>query len=54
MEEIKKIFADDFIKIGKRKIKPFTFLWWVIRLIESICIVGYFYFIYVGLWVFFG
>lgn len=29
--ETKEIFSDDYIKVGSKKIRPFSIAWWIVR-----------------------
>lgn len=29
--ETKEIFSDDYIKVGNKKIRPFSIAWWIVR-----------------------
>ena len=29
--EAKEIFSDDYIKVGNKKIRPFSIAWWIVR-----------------------
>lgn len=48
IKEIKTVFENDYIRLGKIKIRPLSIAWWFIRLLQVIgCIVGM-YIIYIS------
>lgn len=49
--EFQVVFQDDYIRIGKRKIRPFSLLWWIIRFLQVVCGIGGMYLLYCSLWV---
>ena len=50
INEIKMLFADDYIKIGRKVVRPFSFAWWCIQLSKVLIGVLSFYFLYCSLW----
>ena len=30
--EAKEIFSDDYIKVGSKKIRPFSITWWAVKI----------------------
>lgn len=46
LEEFKK----DHIRIGKYRIRALSFMWFAIRIIQSLFFILCFYVFYVGLW----
>jgi hypothetical protein len=50
LEEFKK----DHIRIGKYRIRALSFMWFCIRIIESLFFALCFYVLYVGLWLIMG
>lgn len=52
-QEIKDTFRDDYIYLKHRKIRPFSLLWFLIRIGQcSICIIALYAF-YCGMWIIF-
>ena len=49
-----KELKNDHIRIGKYRIRGLSFLWFVIRIAQSLYFIVCFYFIYVGLWLLMG
>lgn len=50
INEIKILFADDYIKVGRKVIRPFSFAWFVVILSKVMIGVLSFYFLYCSLW----
>lgn len=50
INEIKTLFADDYIKVGRKVIRPFSFVWWCVQLNKVLIGVLSFYFLYCSLW----
>lgn len=50
-EEIKSIFADDYIYIKRKKIRPFSLMWWVIRTGQTILCILFVYLLYCCAWI---
>lgn len=46
----KEVFADDFIKMGRKVVRPFSIAWYAIRGAEVLAGVGAFYVLYCTLW----
>ena len=46
LEELK----NDHIRIGKYRIRALSFLWFVVRIVESLLFLIGFYFLYAGFW----
>ena len=52
--EFKKCFKDDYKKIGKYYIRPFSILWWLMFIGQGIAIVGGLWAFYVIAWILIG
>lgn len=50
IKEIKTVFKNDYIRLGKVKIKPLGIAWWFIRLLQVICGVIGMYIIYISVY----
>lgn len=46
----KSTFANDYIKVGRKKIRPFSFAWFVVGLSKVLIGVLSFYLLYCCLW----
>lgn len=44
------LFKDDFIKVGRWMVKPFSVIWFIIRISQCIIGLGCGYALYCGLW----
>ena len=49
-----KEFRQDHIRIGKYRIRALSFLWFGVRIAQSLFFIVCFYFFYVGLWLLIG
>lgn len=53
-QEIKDTFRDDYIYLKHRKVRPFSLLWFLIRIGQcNICIIALYAF-YCGMWIIFS
>ena len=50
LNELKKMFEDDYIHTKRFRIKPFSLLWWVIRSGQAILVVAGFFVFYMMMW----
>ena len=50
LNELKKMFKDDYIRTKRFRIKPFSLLWWVIRCVQAILVVAGFFVFYIMMW----
>jgi hypothetical protein len=50
INEFKAIFANNYIKVGRKVIRPFSFAWWCIQLSKVLIGVLSFYLLYCSLW----
>lgn len=50
IKEFKEVFSNDYIKIGRHRIRPFSILWWIIRVEQGICGIAGLYLLYCCLW----
>lgn len=49
-DETKEIFSDDYIKIGNKKVRPFSIAWWVIRSATILAAIVGMYAMYCAIW----
>lgn len=49
-DETKEIFSDDYIKIGNKKVRPFSIAWWAIRGAMALAAIVGMYAIYCAIW----
>ena len=48
--EAKEIFSDDYIKVGKKKVRPFSIAWWAIRSAMALAAIAGMYAMYCTIW----
>ena len=48
--EAKEIFSDDYIKVGNKKIRPFSIAWWAIRGAMALAAIVGMYVMYCAIW----
>lgn len=48
--ETKEIFSDDYIKVGNKKIRPFSIAWWIVRGAMILAAIVSMYVIYCAIW----
>ena len=48
---MREILRQDYIKIGKYKVRPFSILWWVIRIFNCLMVFGGMYIFYILMWI---
>ena len=48
--ETKEIFSDDYIKVGNKKIRPFSIAWWIVRGAMALAAIVSMYVIYCAIW----
>lgn len=52
--EIYEMFKDDWIRVGKKNIRPFSLAWWMILFAQCTLIMFIMYLFYVGMWIALG
>lgn len=50
--DMKELFKDDYKRIGKYIVRPFSVMWWILIGLQSLTGVLFFYTFYVVLWFF--
>ena len=48
--EVKEIFSDVYIKVGKKKVRPFSIAWWIVRGAMALAAIVSMYVIYCAIW----
>lgn len=48
--EIREIFADDYIRIFSKKIRPFSLVWWFIKIFYCVIAISFVYLFYCAIW----
>ena len=48
--ETREIFSDDYIKVGNKKIRPFSIAWWIVRGVMVLAAIVSMYVIYCTIW----
>lgn len=48
--EAKEIFSDDYIKVGSKKVRPFSIAWWMIRIGGCAVAIAGMYAMYCAIW----
>lgn len=48
--EAKEIFSDDYIKVGNKKVRPFSIAWWAIRSAMTLAAIVGMYAMYCAIW----
>ena len=48
--EAKEIFSDDYIKVGNKKVRPFSIAWWVIHGVTTLAAIVGMYAMYCVIW----
>lgn len=46
----KEIFSDDYIKVGNKKIRPFSIAWWIVRGVMILAAIVGMYAMYCAIW----
>lgn len=50
INEIKILFTNDYIKVGRKVIRPFSLAWWCVQLGKVLIGILSFYLLYCSLW----
>lgn len=48
--EAKEIFSNDYIKVGSKKVRPFSIAWWTIRSAMVLAAIVSMYVVYCAIW----
>lgn len=52
LNDFKAVFFNDYIKVGNKRIRPFSIAWWIIKMGQVMCGIGGMYLLYCNLWLF--
>lgn len=53
-QEFKEMFDDDYIRIGKKVIRPYSVLWWFVSLSQGLLGASCVYVFYILMWLVLG
>lgn len=48
--EFKEVFANDYIRMGRKVIRPFSIMWWVVKTLNCFVAIVGMYAIYCTIW----